>query len=368
MFMQLSSPVSGKFIRPGCCGMEKDPMRLLSITLIMIVAALTAASCGHTPEKQSEKTGGAMRPIQVAAVERSTGGSVEAIMGSVVARNRADIQTKVQARIEQINVVMGSYVKKGEPLAELDTREFRARVQQARALHDQTSAELVRYDSMLARRMISQQDYDAVKARASVAEAGMHEAEALLSYARIEAPFSGRVTQKLVDIGDLVVPGRPLFTLEEDAAPRFVVSIPESRGGRLAVGETVRVEIPSIDTILSGRVEELSPSAEQTSRTFRARITLDTDARVRPGQFGRLLLSVGSEESLLIPEQALVRRGQLELVYVASSDSSARLRLVRTGRRFGSKYEILAGLKAGEKVVIGDPATLADGDRIEEKP
>ncbi|MBI5266670.1 MAG: HlyD family efflux transporter periplasmic adaptor subunit, partial [candidate division Zixibacteria bacterium] len=160
----------------------------------------------------------------------------------------------------------------------------------------------------------------------------------------------------------------PLFTLEEDAAPRFVVSIPESRGGRLAVGETVRVEIPSIDTILSGRVEELSPSAEQASRTFRARIILDTYARVRPGQFGRLLLSVGSEESLLIPEQSLVRRGQLELVYVASPDSCARLRLVRTGRRFGSKYEILAGLKAGEKVVVSDPETLSDGDRIEEKP
>jgi hypothetical protein len=107
---------------------------------------------------------------------------------------------------------------------------------------------------MLAQRMISQQDYDAVKARAAVAEAGLREAEAMLSYARIEAPFSGRVTQKLVDIGDLAVPGRPLFTLEEDAAPRFVVNIPESRGGQVSVGQLVQIEVPSIDTIVSGRI------------------------------------------------------------------------------------------------------------------
>jgi len=343
-------------------------MRPLIGLLVIVMAMLTAAACGPGSEPRRDPGDTPPRPVQLAVVEPSTGGSVETIMGSVVARNRADIQAKVQARIEKIPVVMGSYVKKGEPLAELDTREFRARVQQVRALYEQTSAELGRYDSMLAQRMISQQDYDAARARATVAEAGLHEAEAMLSYGRIEAPFSGRVTQKLVDIGDLAVPGRPLFTLEEDAAPRFVVSLPESRGGQLAVGDAVRVEIPSIDTVLSGRVEELSPSAEQESRTFRARIILDSYARVRPGQFGRLLLSVGSEESLLIPDRALVRRGQLELVYVAMPDSSARLRLVRTGRRFQNKYEILAGLSDGEKVVISDPATLSDGDRIEVRP
>jgi RND family efflux transporter MFP subunit len=343
-------------------------MRPLIRLLFIVMAMLTAAACGRSPEPKDDQADKLPRPVRLAVVEASTGGSVEAIMGSVVARNRADIQAKVQARIERITVGMGSYVKKGEPLAELDTREFRARVQQARAMYEQTSSELGRYESMLARRMISQQDYDAAKARASVAEAGLHEAEALLSYGRIEAPFSGRVTQKLVDIGDLAVPGRPLFTLEEEAAPRFVVSISESRGGQLAVGDKVRVEIPSIDTIILGRVEELSPSAEQATRTFRTRIILDPCVRVRPGQFGRLLLSVGSEESLLIPDRALVRRGQLELVYVASSDSSARLRLVRTGRRFPTTYEILAGLSAGEKVVVSDPATLSDGDRIEERP
>ena len=362
IFMQLSSPFF-QFLSGGN-RMEKVRMRQIALLAFSGLLVLLAGACSHTPERDKTNSA-AVRQVRTAVVTRSTGGSVEAIMGSVVARNRADIQTKIQARIEQISVVMGSYVRKGEPLAELDTREIRARVQQARAVSEQTSAELGRYDSMLAQRMISQQDYDAVRARATVAEAGLRESEAMLSYARIEAPFSGRVTQKLVDIGDLAVPGRPLFTLEEDAAPRFVVNLPESRGGQLSVGDSLRVEIPSIDTIIRGRVEELSPSAEPSSRTYMVRIVLDAHARVRPGQFGRLLLSVGSEESLLIPDLALVRRGQLELVYVASADSVAKLRLVRTGRKLPQGYEILAGLSAGEKVIISDPASLSDGDRIE---
>jgi RND family efflux transporter MFP subunit len=343
-------------------------MKRILLSALVGAGLLWLAACKGSPPRVDKPSEAVSKKVTVVAVERSSERSVERIMGTVIPRNRAEIQTKVQARIERIPVKLGSRVQKGNLLVEFDTREFNARVEQARAGYEQTAADLTRYDSLLARRVVAQQEYDVVKARATVAEALLHEAEALLSYARIEAPFAGVVTQKLVDIGDLTVPGRLLLVLEEDAPARFLVNIPESRGGNVAIGDILQVELPSADTILSGRVEELSPSAEISSRSYRAKIILDDGAKVQSGQFGRLLLPTGHEESLFVPVSAVVNRGQLELVFVATSDKRAVLRLVRTGRRFPDKVEILAGLGDSDRVVTGNPAALSDGEIIEEQP
>jgi RND family efflux transporter MFP subunit len=335
--------------------------------VLLIVATLAVAGCGGSHDQKHSPADMTPKSVSVARVERLATGAQDEIMGSVVARNTADISTKVQSRVDRILVDIGSRVHQGDLLAQLDTREFEAKVQQARAMHEQASGDLARFQKLLAQNAATQQEFDGVKARATVAEANLSEAETFLSYARIIAPFSGVVTRKMVDVGDLPFPGQPTFTLEESGAPRFVVTIAESSRRKITVGQSVAISIPVIDTTVAGRVEELSPSADPMSRTFTVKIGLPALDQLRPGQFGRLQLPAeneSDEETLFIPRSAWVRRGQLDLVYVVTPENKAMLRLVRIGRQLPDKLEILSGLRENETVVVSDQRDLLDGDLV----
>jgi RND family efflux transporter MFP subunit len=337
------------------------------VVMLAIIVAATLAGCGDESRERARDLSTPIK-VTVATAERVAESAQEEFMGTVVARNRADLEPKIQARVDRILVSLGSRVKAGDVLAELDAREFEARVQQARAVFEQTSQDMTRFENLLSQQAATQQEYDGIKARTTVAEAGLAEAETALSYTRIVAPFSGKVTNKMIDIGDLAVPGRPMFTLEEEATLRFVATLPESRLGSIAYGDSLTILVSNVTAPVRGRVEEVSPSADPVSRSFAVKIALPNTPGVRPGQFGRLLLPAGGDETIFIPRSALVRRGQLDLVYVVTPDHKAMLRLVLIGRQYPDRLEILSGLRENEKVVISDQRDLADGDLVEEMP
>ncbi|MEW5700679.1 MAG: efflux RND transporter periplasmic adaptor subunit [Candidatus Zixiibacteriota bacterium] len=331
-----------------------------------VSAVLLGGGCRHSTPSAGGGQDHPARKVMVSVVGRSPRTQHVEQAGTVAARHRADIETKVQARVERIGVAIGTRVQRGELLAELDTREIRARLTQAQALREQAAQDFARYETLLAGGAVTRQEYDGVKARQEVAEASWAEAEAMLSYAQITAPFSGTIIDRAVNVGDLAVPGRPLFTLEDGASLQFVAAVPEAYRGRVNLGESLRVSVPVAAVEYSAVVDELSPSADPGSRTFVVKLALPDPSGLRAGQYGHLLLPTGEEAVASIPLSALVRRGQLELVYVASDEHRAGLRFVRTGRRSTDQIEVLAGLRDGERVIVNPPAGLSDGDAIEE--
>jgi multidrug efflux system membrane fusion protein len=333
----------------------------------LAAGALALAGCGDSP-RHSKASPTSPWPVAVAPAQRVLESAHEEFMGTVTARSTADIEAKLQARVERIDVVLGSRVAKGDRLAQLDTREYSARVEQARAVAEQTALELTRFEALLAQKASTQQEYDLAKSRQAVALATLSEAETYLSYATVVAPFAGTVTRKAVEVGDLAVPGKPLFTLEESGAQRFVVSVPDSKLGRIAEGDSLSVSLASAGAVIRGRVEELSSSSDPISRTFVVKVSLPQVAGVHPGQFGRLLLPAGGDETLFIPRPALVKRGQLDLVYVVTPGNRALLRLVRVGRQFPDRLEVLSGLREGETVVTSGQRDLSDGDSVVVQP
>ena len=342
-------------------------MKKTSLVALAVVGGMLLWGCQHSPELPAAAQNSAPKKVTVAIAGGSSRHWGQEHMGTVVARHHAEIETKVQARVERIPVALGTHVRQGELLAELDTREFRAGAQQAHAVLEQAAQDLMRFETLLSQNAATQQEYDAVKARKSVAEAGVQEAEALLSYAQITAPFSGVVTAKSVNVGDLAIPGRPLFVVEDGTSLQFVAALPEASRDRINLGDTLQIATSSPDTAVFGIVDEISPSADPLSRTFVTKIMLPDRVNLRAGQFGRLLLPDDEEASISIPLSALVRRGQLELVYVVGADQRAMIRLIRTGRQVQDELEVLSGLSAGEHVVANPPAGLSDGDRIEEQ-
>ncbi len=343
-------------------------MKTGSLLIITALSVLAIAGCQSSDANTQTAPEGAPKPVVLTVAGKSPGSQYVEQMGTVTARQRAGIETKIQAQVQRIPIALGTHVRKGDLLVELDTRDLHAHVDQAQAVLQQVSQDYARYKRLFEQGAVTQQDYEAAKMQQSVAEAALAEAQAMLSYAQITAPFAGTITEKSVNVGDLAVPGRPLFVLEDNTPRQLVVGIPESYRLAISPGDSVPVAIAAGDAQITGVVGEISPSADPSSRTFTAKIDLPESANVRPGQIARMLLNAGGSESVAIPISALVHRGQLELVFVAAPENRANLRLVRTGRIYQDKIEILAGLNAGDRIVNTAPAGLADGDRIEERP
>ncbi len=140
--------------------------------------------------------------------------------------------------------------------------------------------------------------------------------------------------------------------------------MPESIASRIQPSTRLPVQVDSVKGELAGTVMEIAPTADPTSRTFRVKLDLPQAAGLRSGQFARLIVSVGDSNSVRVPASAVVVRGQLEILFVVTNQR-AQLHLVKTGRTIGDEVEILAGVNAGEPVVVRGAALLADGQPVE---
>lgn len=303
--------------------------------------------------------------VRTTTVGTSRHRASEEVVGSVRSRTRAVIEAKVSGRIERMHAVPGRAVEAGELLAELDVREIRAKLEQARAVAVQTERDYDRMAGLFKQEAVTRAELDGVESRRAVARASVVEAEAMLEYARIKAPFRGVVTRKLADVGDLALPGKPLLEMEDPRDLRFEADVPAALVEWVRPGLEVAVRIGSGGPGVRGTVSEIEPSADPVSRTFRVRLDLPAGTEGRGGWFGRMTLPLEEISMTTVPTNAVVARGQMEYVWVVV-EARGWLRIVKTGKRLGSDFEILSGLDGGEAVVIegfeglneGQPVTL----------
>jgi RND family efflux transporter MFP subunit len=336
------------------------------LALACAVLAAIGAGCREreaTPQRASLPS----VAVRVIAVEPTARVAHEEVVGTVRAKLRAAIEPKISARIESLLVAPGQAVKAGEVIAQLDAREVQARRDQAIAIREQTARELDRSRVLLQQKSSAPAEFDAVQARERVAIGALQEAEAMLGYTKVVAPFDGVITRKLADVGDLAAQGRPIAEIEDPHALRFEADVPEALISNMVLGTRLAVRIGSSPTTIEGAVAELAPVADPASRTFLVKLDLPATEALRSGQFGRVLVPTGESRSIHVPVSALVVRGQMETVYVVE-DQTAHLRLVRTGQRTATEIELLSGIVSGDRVVTEGAAQLRDGQPITLQP
>lgn len=343
-------------------------MKLLNQTILALglVVALVAG-CKRHDEFKSSAPALPMTSVRVQTVEAKKHVAAEETVGTVRAKLQARLEAKVPGRILEMRAVTGQSVKAGELLVRLDVQEIRARLDQALALQQQSASDLKRFTALLERAAATQAEFDAVQARARIAEAGVKEAQTMLGYADVIAPFDGVVTRKLADVGDQAAPGKPLVDLEDPAHLRLEADIPEAIIGAVTLGATMPVRVPNVAGEFQATVSEIAPTADPNSRTFRVKLDLPPGSGLRAGQFGRVAVPLAETMALRVPAAAVVRRGQLQMVFVVV-DKQAVMRLVKPGKRIGDELEIASGLSPGESVVIENGASLMDGQPVEIKP
>jgi RND family efflux transporter MFP subunit len=285
------------------------------------------------------------------------------VVGTVQAVERAVISSKISGNIITLQVDLGSKVKKGDLLIELSAGEISARVQQAKAQLEQAKRNLAREESLLKKNAATAQTVKSLQDSTKIAEAAYKETVTMLDYSRITAPFSGIITKKLGNVGDLATPGKPLLHLEEENNLQVLTNIPEAMILRIQKDDRLSIFIPSVNLTIEGIVAEVSPVADPSSRSAPIKLHIPPDPRLRSGQFARVTLAGEQAETLTIPSSAVVPFGQMERVYVIY-DNKVRLRLVQTGTQMNGHIEILSGLTEGEMVIREADQNILDGQPI----
>jgi RND family efflux transporter MFP subunit len=179
--------------------------------------------------------------------------------------------------------------------------------------------------------------------------AAEHSAATLLRHTRIISPISGIVTQKMVSVGDTVMPGEVLADLYNPAQLELDATVRESLANRLRRGEKLPVELTGFASPIIGSVRQIVPRVSTQTRSFIVKISAPFPRGAWPGVFGHVRVPIGTRRVLVVPQTAIQYVGQLSIVDI-SLDGRRRMQAIQTGRKIGSDREVLSGLQAGQRV------------------
>lgn len=309
-------------------------------------------------------------------LQTSSVGSAYVLDGVVEPIRQSTVAAQASGRIATVLVKAGDSVRTGQVLATIDDREASAGLQRSQAQVNQADAELRNARANLARTrdlqskgFVSKAALDsaatqgeAAQAQRDQAVAGARQSGLSQSFTRVTAPFDGRVLQTLAEAGDLAVPGKPLLTVFAPTPLRATVQVPASRAPAARGASQIVVQVEDASGVLRtitpvGRL--VVPSSDPVSQTTEWRLELASAdaANLLPGQQVRVRFTLphsGTTTQLLVPQAALVRRGELTAVYVVANGAFS-LRAVRLGANRGAEgVEVLAGVKSGDAVAL-DP-------------
>jgi RND family efflux transporter MFP subunit len=245
-------------------------------------------------------------------------------------------------------------------LVTLSADELNVRVAQARAALDLANREYARETDLLRQGATAQETVNRLADNRRIADANLDQVAAQLAYTQVVAPFAGVITARHVEPGDLASPGLPLFAIEGRGAFEVEVAVPDSLP-LVPLGDELTVI--HRENRLMAHVREASPAADPASRTRLVVLALPRSSDVRSGQYVRVHWPVAQRNQLKVPSTAITRFGQMDRVFV-ESDGRATLRLVRIGARQDDRTVVLAGLNAGERVVLNPPTGLRDGQSL----
>ncbi len=275
--------------------------------------------------------------------------------GNMQARTQATVAAQASGRVLRVLVKAGDRVKQGQVLAEIDDRMSQNDYSAATAQWRNAQAQLERTQSLVKKGFMSEAALDNVQAQMRAAEAARAQAQLALSFTRVTAPQDGVILNTHVEAGDLAAPGVPVVTVYEPELMRAVVHVPASLVDQVRKATTMQVHLSNGQWVTPAK-QTVLPAADPVSQTVEVRLDLkpaDTRNAI-PGEQLQVRFTLGSQQRLVVPMQAVVRRGELTAVYVAHGDGD-QVRFVLQPVRLGQTLAdgsvvVVAGLKAGDRV------------------
>ena len=322
--------------------------------------------------------------VNVVLPRQAVGGGNTLLPGTLRGYVESPIYARATGYLLHWYADIGTRVKQGQLLADLDTPEIDQELKQAVAQRDQASSSLVlakssfeRWQQLRQRDAVSQQELDERQstynqdvANLAAANANVQRLTQLESFKRIVAPFAGVVTQRNVDVGDLIAAGsgasRALFALAQSDPLRVYVQLPQAYAQDVAQGQDVIVtqaELPGQQ--FHGSIAHISGAIDVPTRSLQVEVRLpNPDNKLRPGAYVQVALPATVRAPLLVPGNALLFRSEGPRVAVVDQNGNVNLHKIVIAQDLGPSLEIESGIASTDKIIINPSDSIADGDHV----
>jgi RND family efflux transporter MFP subunit len=391
----------------------------LGLVAIILYAAVLSSCGGDSPAKAVPQVANPARHVRVIAAAETQTARLVSASGTLAAEEQIILGTKVIGRLGAISVDLGSRVRKGQPIAQIDQSDYRLRVEQANAALQQARVRLgltatgdgdnveiektatvrqaaavlneahLTHNRMIElweRKFIARAELDTAVSQLAVAEgryqdaleevrnrqAVMVQRRSELEIARqqladtvITSPFDGAVSERQASIGQYLPAGAPVVTLVRTDPLRLRLAVPEREAGLVRIGQSVDLTVEGDPNHYQGQVARLSPAITENNRTLMIEAQVPNGrGELRPGSFAKAGIVVEAAQRVVtVPADAIVTFAGIEKVLTVAKNSAVEKR-VHTGRRLNSQIEILDGISAGESVIV-QPGNLVGGQAVQ---
>jgi RND family efflux transporter MFP subunit len=361
------------------------------ISKIIMTCLLSFLVLSCQPPKDSneaEEASFAANPVKIFEARRQKISEKLLFTGLIEAWNKVNITPDVGGKIARIYVEEGERVKKGQLLAELDTRAIRLQLEQAQAglavaeaSYKDAKRNMERMERLKAESAISDQQHEQVRLAFEASEAQLQQARATVNLANhnlevsiMRAPFGGVIASKNAEVGDVInplmggfSPTSGVLTLMDFSRIKIEIDISLQDVSRVKKGQVAFLHVDGLpDRVFPGRVSIVNLTADPLTKKFRVQVTADNpDLALRPNTFGEVTLEVSThEDALVIPQNAVLEN---RYVFVVQVDDTVARKDISLGLQNTDMVEVTSGLVTGDRVVIEGNYGLEDGAKVEVK-
>jgi RND family efflux transporter MFP subunit len=388
---------------------------------LLLVLAFGSSACnsGYPSSRPgASDTKAAARKVRTAKVEQMPVGETVTVNGTLAAYDQTTVSVKVPGRIKTVSVDLGTVVKRGQMIAQIEPDDYKLRVEQstaalaqararlgltpegsddkvdpeqtatvrqARAVLNQASFERDRAAKLVQQGVVSRAEYDSADAAYKVAQGRYQDAleeirnrQGMLAQRRSElslakqqladtsvyAPLDGIVQEKRTSVGEYLAAGAPVVNIVKMDPLRLRAEVPERNAHNVREGQSVRVTVEGDATSYQGQIKRLSPVISAQNRILVVEADVRNNGKLRPGSFAHAdIITNDNSMAVTVPSKAVVVFAGIEKVIVVENGKALE-RPITTGRRINEWTEVLAGVKVGESVVV-DPGNLQSGQAVE---
>ena len=333
-------------------------------TIIYASAVVMAASCGNNTSKteglQDVQQEVKLSNVQVMSVAAEDIPQSDVYTSTVEPYATNNIAPQSPSRIKHIYVEVGDFVKAGQIVARMDDLSLN----QSKLSLANDSLEFSRIKSLYEQGGVSKSDFDAMELKYNVTRS---QYQNFLENTILRSPVSGVITARNYDQGDMYG-GSPIYVVEQITPVKLYVGISEMDYTRVKKNDTVTLTADALPgKTFTGRIARIYPTIDAATHTFTAEVNVaNGDRLLRPGMYARVTVNFGSNHSIVVPDDCVVKQqgSGVRSVFVLQADNTVKEVVVTLGRHFGTEYEILSGVAEGDKVVVKGQASLKNGSKV----
>ncbi len=336
-------------------------MKYLKLSIITLAAVALMTACGSKDASTTPTGQEAQKAAPVVSVITAQAEDVDitnTFTSNIEPFATNNIVSQTAGRIVSIKAEVGQKVRKGQLLATMDD----VNLAKTRMQYVNDSTELARLTQLYNIGAVAQADYDMAKLALNITKKTYNN---LAENTYLRSPINGVVTARNYDKGDMYSMTQPIFVVEQIQPVKMLVNVSESLFTQVHEGMEFDITVDAYpNEVFKGKVNLLYPTVSAATHTFPVEVISENkDERLRPGMFARVTANFGTNHNVVVPDVAVVKQqGSGEhFVYVLQPDNTVKYTLVELGKRLGNRYEIVSGIKEGDRIVTEGQVRLKDG-------